>query len=200
MDCAKAKCLALTFDDGPGPYTGRLLDMLERRSARATFFVVGGNAAARPELLRRMTAEHHEIGNHTYHHADLMTLSNGGIRDEIRRTQKVVHKATGRWPTVMRPPYGAFNARVSRAVGMPEILWHGDTRDWLYRDSGRVRRSVFKLARRNAVILVHDIRQTTVAAMPETLDGLIERGYTMVTVSELFGPGRMHAGRVYGWG
>ena len=200
MDCAKSKCLALTFDDGPGPYTARLLEILKRHFARATFFVVGRNAAAYPQLLRRMAAENHEIGNHTYDHADLVKLSAAGIHSEVRRTQQVVHQAIGRWPTIMRPPYGAINPRVNQAIGLPEIMWKGDTLDWLHRDSGRVRRSVLKLARRNAVILVHDIRKTTVAAMPATLSGLIRRGYTLVTVSELFGGRRLLPGHVYGWG
>jgi peptidoglycan/xylan/chitin deacetylase (PgdA/CDA1 family) len=200
VDCAKSKCLALTFDDGPGPYTARLLETLKRHSARATFFVVGRNAAAYPRLLRRMTAENHQIGNHTYDHADLATLSTAGIHREIRRTQQIVHRATGRWPVVVRPPYGATNSKVNHAVGLPEIMWKGDTLDWLHRNSGRVRRSVLKLAGRNAIILVHDIRQTTVAAMPATLNGLIKRGYTLVTVSELFRGKRLRAGHAYGWG
>jgi peptidoglycan/xylan/chitin deacetylase (PgdA/CDA1 family) len=200
VDCAKRKCLALTFDDGPGPYTAHLLDILKRRSAQATFFVLGQNGAANPRLLRREAAEHHEIGNHTYDHADLTTLSNAGIRREVRRTQRIVHRATGRWPTILRPPYGATNSRVSRVVGLPEIMWRGDTLDWLHRDPGRVRRSVLKLAKRNAVILCHDIRPTTVAAMPGTIDRLKRRGYTMVTVSELYQGKRLRPGRAYAWG
>jgi peptidoglycan/xylan/chitin deacetylase (PgdA/CDA1 family) len=199
VDCAKSKCLALTFDDGPGPYTARLLDMLKRRSARATFFVIGRNAAANPHLVRREAAEHHEIGNHTYDHADLAALSTESIHQEIEHTQKAIHQATGSWPTIMRPPYGAINTKVNHAVGLPEIMWRGDTLDWLHRNSGRVRRSVLKLAKRNAVILVHDIQRTTVAAMPATLNSLIDRGYTLVTVSELFRGTRLLPGHVYGW-
>jgi peptidoglycan-N-acetylglucosamine deacetylase len=199
VDCAKSKCLALTFDDGPGPYTARLLAIMKRYSARATFFVVGRNAAAKPHLLRQMAAEHHEIGNHTYNHPNLTKLSFTGIQGEMRRTQEVVHHATGRRPTIMRPPYGSINSRVNQAVGLPEIMWSGDTHDWRHRNSGRVRRSVLKLAKRNAVILVHDIRHSTVAAMPATLNGLIRRGYTMVTVSELYGGKRLRPGHVYGW-
>jgi peptidoglycan/xylan/chitin deacetylase (PgdA/CDA1 family) len=199
VDCAVAKCLALTFDDGPGPYTDRLLDILKARSVRATFFVVGRNAAEYPEVLRREVAEHHEIGNHTYDHADLVRLSDRGIRREISRTQKIVHRATGWWPTVMRPPYGATDERVNRVAGLPEIMWRGDTLDWLHRNSRRVRRSVLKLAEPNAIILLHDIRKTTVAAMPRTLNTLIERGYTMVTVSDLYRGTRLRPGHAYGW-
>jgi peptidoglycan-N-acetylglucosamine deacetylase len=161
---------------------------------------VGRNAIAYPQLLRRMDAEHHEIGNHTYDHADLTKLPATGIRSEVQRTQQAVHQATGRWPTMLRPPYGATNPRVNHTVGLPEILWNGDTLDWLHRNAGRVRRAVLKLAKRNAVILVHDIRRTTVAAMPATLNGLIRRGYTMVTVSELFQSRRLVPGHAYGWG
>jgi peptidoglycan/xylan/chitin deacetylase (PgdA/CDA1 family) len=199
VNCAKVKCLALTFDDGPGPETPRLLEMLKRRSVRATFFVLGRNAAMQPHLLRRMVAEHHEIANHTYDHANLAALSTGGIRREIRRTQEVILRATGRRPTVMRPPYGLTNARVNRAVGLPEIMWRGDTLDWLHRRSGIVRRSVLKLAKRDAVILVHDILPTTVNAMPATLDALRRRGFTLVTVSELYRGQQLRPGHVYAW-
>ncbi|HEY7488806.1 MAG TPA: polysaccharide deacetylase family protein [Streptosporangiaceae bacterium] len=87
MDCAKAKCLALTFGDGPGPYTARLLDMLKQRRARATFFVIGRNGAARPWLLRREVAEHYEIGNHTYDHPYLTRLPSrrSGGRSGVRK-------------------------------------------------------------------------------------------------------------------
>ena len=173
---------------------------MKRHSARGTFFVVGRNAAANPQVLSQMAAEHHEIGNHTYDHPDLARLSNMGIRSEVQRTQQAVHQATGRWPTIMRPPYGSLNSRVSREVGMPVIMWRGDTQDWLYRSSGRVQRRVLKLAKRNAVILVHDVQKTTVSAMPATLNGLIRRGYTLVTISELYAGSRLLPGHVYGWG
>lgn len=199
VDCAVSKCLALTFDDGPGPYTNRLLDIFKARSVRATFFVVGRNAAAYPKVLRREMAEHHEIGNHTYDHADLARLSNRAIRREIRRTQQIVHRATGRWPTIMRPPYGATNKRVNRVAGLPEIMWRGDTLDWLHRNSRRVRRSVLRLAKPDAIILLHDVKKTTVAAMPRTLNTLIERGYTFVTVSDLYRGRRLRPGHAYGW-
>jgi peptidoglycan/xylan/chitin deacetylase (PgdA/CDA1 family) len=200
VDCAKSKCLALTFDDGPGPYTTRLLAIMKRHSVRATFFVVGRNAAANPEVVRQMAAEHHEIGNHTYDHADLTKLPITEIQREVQRTQLAVQQAAGRRPTIMRPPYGSTDLRVNLAVGLPVIMWRGDTRDWLHTNSGRVQRSVLKLAKRNAVILVHDTKQTTVAAMPATLNGLLRRGYTMVTVSELYRGTRLLPGHVYGWG
>ena len=167
---------------------------------RATFFVVGRNAAANPAVVRQMAAEHHEIGNHTYDHANLTKLPITGIQREIGLTQQAVHQAAGRRPTIMRPPYGATNARVNLVVGLPVIMWRGDTLDWLHNNSGHVQRGVLKLAKRNAVILVHDTKQTTVAAMPATLNGLISRGYTMVTVSELYRGERLLPGHLYGWG
>ena len=198
-DCRKAKCLALTFDDGPGPDTPRLLDMLKRRAVRATFFVLGRNAAAEPAVLRRMVADYHEIANHSYSHANLAKLSTREIRREIQRSQEIVFRATGQRPKVMRPPYGATNARVNRAVGLPEIMWRGDTLDWLHRKASSVRRAVLKLAKRGAVILVHDIHPSTVDAMPATIDTLLRRGYTLVTVSELYRGKRLVPGRAYAW-
>lgn len=197
VDCRTAKCLALTFDDGPGPDTPRLLDLLRWRSARATFFVLGRNAAAEPALLRRMVAEHHEIANHGYSHANLVRLSNAEIRREIELTQEIVFRATGQRPRVMRPPYGATNARVGRVARLPQIMWRIDTRDWLHRKADSVCRTVLKLARRGAVVLVHDTEPATVDAMPATVDGLLRRGYTLVTVSELYRSKRLLPGRAY---
>ena len=197
VDCRRVKCLALTFDDGPGPETARLLDMLERRSVRATFFVLGRNAAGAPALLRRMAAEHHEIANHGYSHANLVTLSSAEIRREVSRTQEIVFRATGRRPKVMRPPYGATNAKVGRAARLPQIMWQVDTRDWRHRRPGHFRRTVLKLARPGAVIMAHDTQPSTVDAMPTTMDCLLRRGYTLVTVSELYRGKRLLPGHAY---
>ncbi|MGI5163297.1 polysaccharide deacetylase family protein [Spirillospora sp. CA-253888] len=187
-DCARAKCIALTFDDGPGPYTARLLDDLAAAKARATFFVVGDNADVHADLLRREAAEGHEIGNHTQSHRDLSRLSAVKVNSDVQRTQQVVRTTVGRAPTLLRPPYGATNATVAgvaRSLGLRQIMWSVDTEDWRDRDAAVVADRAVRHARPGAVILMHDIHKTTVDAVPDVLRRLAAKGYTFVTVSEL---------------
>ncbi|MGV9778928.1 polysaccharide deacetylase family protein [Streptosporangium sp. NPDC003464] len=201
IDCGRIKCVALTYDDGPGEHTGQLLDILAGRGVRATFFVIGRMVAEGdgPYNLRRMVTEGHEVGNHTWSHAQLTALSEAGIRGELSRTQGVVHHVTGRWMTLMRPPYGATGKRVAavaRDRGLAQILWDVDTKDWRDRDSLIVTRRA-SAAPPGSVVLMHDIHPTTIEAAPHVLDQLAARGYTFVTVSELYG-GKLAPGEEYG--
>lgn len=122
VDCAQVACVALTFDDGPGRDTGRLLGMLAREKVPATFFVLGSSVRADPGLVRRMAAEGHEVGNHTFSHKQLTKLSAEQQRSEIQRTQDAI-AAAGARATVFRPPYGSYNADTRRVAGLPLILW-----------------------------------------------------------------------------
>ncbi|WP_336204334.1 polysaccharide deacetylase family protein [Nonomuraea sp. LPB2021202275-12-8] len=187
VDCRRVKCVALTFDDGPGPYTGPLLRRLAAHRARATFFVVGRNAAANPGLLRRAVAAGHEIGSHTWSHRDLTTLPAAEVRAELARTDRAVKAATGLVPKLVRPPYGALNTAVRLQTSRPMVLWSADTLDWKYRDSARVARRAINGARPGGILLFHDIHPTTVQAIPAVLKTLSARGYRFVTVSRLFG-------------
>ncbi|MEW9548189.1 polysaccharide deacetylase family protein [Nonomuraea sp. NPDC050783] len=187
VDCRRAKCVALTFDDGPGPYTGTLLRHLAAHHAHATFFVVGQNVAARPSVLRGIAAAGHEIGNHTWSHPDLTKLPMAAVRAQVARCDRAVRSAAGISPALVRPPYGALDTTVRAAVRRPLVLWSVDTLDWLHRDSARVARVAIKGARPGAVILFHDIHPTTVRAIPKVLKALSREGYTFVTVSRLFG-------------
>ncbi|YCK41070.1 polysaccharide deacetylase family protein [Actinomadura sp. ATCC 39365] len=186
-DCRKVKCVALTFDDGPGPYTGTLLRHLAKYRAHATFFVVGRNVGAHPDVVRRTVEAGHELGNHTWSHPDLTRLSPAAIRSQLARTDRAVKSAAGVVPGLVRPPYGATDRDVRRQAHRPLVLWSVDTLDWRYRDSARVARVSLKRVRPGSVILFHDIHPTTVKAVPRVLKGLSARGYRFVTVSELFG-------------
>ncbi|MCA2227704.1 polysaccharide deacetylase family protein [Nonomuraea aurantiaca] len=187
VDCRQVKCVALTFDDGPSPYTPRLLQYLARYRARATFFVVGQNVIARPGVVRGAVRAGHEVGNHSWSHRDLTGLSARGVRADLARTDQAIRKATGVTPTLVRPPYGAFDRVVRRQSPHPLVLWSVDTLDWLYRNSGHVTRAAVGPARPGSIILFHDIRPTTVAAIPHVLKRLAKRGFHFVTVSELYG-------------
>ncbi|WP_084960118.1 polysaccharide deacetylase family protein [Thermoactinospora rubra] len=202
VDCATRECVALTFDDGPGKHTGRLLDLLREHGVRATFFVLGEKAAEdRHGTLRRMVDDGHELGNHTWTHRQLTTLSSAGIRNELRRTQRLVEHLTGVRMRMMRPPFGATGRRVaaeSRREGLAQVLWDVDTVDWRDRVPSVVARRAGR-ARAGSVVLLHDIHRSTVEAMPELLSRLSHKGYAFVTVSELYGtplaPGREYPDR-----
>lgn len=187
VDCRRAKCVTLTFDDGPGKYTDALLRHLAAYRARATFFVVGQNVAASPDVVRRTYAAGHEIGSHTWSHPDLTKLSAVRVRSQLARTDQAIKAAIGVRPKLVRPPYGAFNATVRHQTRRPMVMWSLDTLDWRSRDSAKVARKALRSVRPGSVILFHDIHPSTVRAMPRVLRGLSKRGYRFVTVSQLYG-------------
>ncbi|MFI6499092.1 polysaccharide deacetylase family protein [Nonomuraea typhae] len=202
IDCKKAKCVALTFDDGPGDHTTRLLDMLRRHAAKATFFVVGQMVAAdKHHNVRHMVDDGHELGNHSWSHEQLTTLSDAGLRYQLHHTQDVIERETGVRMTLMRPPYGSTDASVAaetRREGLAQILWNVDTLDWRDRNAATVAKRAIS-AKSGSIILMHDIHRTTVDAIPRILDTFSHRGFTFVTVSELYGkppaPGRKYTER-----
>lgn len=187
VDCAVERCVALTFDDGPGKETGRLLDDLAAAKAPATFFVLGTSVKAQPALVRRMAAEGHEVGTHTWSHKQLTTLGAEGQRAEVRRGVEAV-EAAGVTPTVFRPPYGSYNDATKSVVGAPIILWDVDTLDWKTRSADATVASAVGDAKAGSIVLMHDIHAPTVDAVPRVVAGLRERGFTLVTVSQLLGP------------
>ncbi|MEV7011123.1 polysaccharide deacetylase family protein [Streptosporangium sp. NPDC051022] len=200
VDCAKAKCVALTYDDGPGPGTERLLDVLGRYRARATFFTVGANASAKPELLKRMMREGHLVGNHTWSHRDLTALTDSKVVDQLSRAQYVITQTIGQVPGLMRPPYGESDGRIAaiaRTLGLSVVGWSVDAGD---RHGGKTKDIADRAvagAKPGAVILMHDMDDPTIKAAPEILRRLQEKGYTFVTVPELYGSHPMRPGETY---
>jgi peptidoglycan/xylan/chitin deacetylase (PgdA/CDA1 family) len=182
--------IAMTFDDGPSaPNTPRLLDMLKQRKIHATFFFVGQCVQENPEIVKRIVAEGHEVGNHSWSHPDLAKMSDAAVHDQIQKTQDAIVAACGVTPKVMRPPYGAFTARqrawANGTWGFKIIIWDVDPLDWKIRNSEHVKAEILKQTVSGSIILSHDIHKTTVDAMPETLDALLAKGFKFVTVSEL---------------
>ncbi|GAA2420802.1 polysaccharide deacetylase family protein [Streptomyces coeruleofuscus] len=185
-DCKKVKCIAMTFDDGPAvPETATLLSHLARYKARVTFFTVGQNVASHPDLVRAEAKAGHEIGNHSWNHPDLTRLTAQQVASQLNRTSAAIKAATGKTPTLFRPPYGAVNRTVRAATALSPVLWDVDTEDWKYRDPAKVARTVIAKAQPNDVVLLHDIHPTSVAAVPRILRTLTARGYHFVTVSHL---------------
>ncbi|WP_406343941.1 polysaccharide deacetylase family protein [Streptomyces sp. NBC_00648] len=188
--CRTAKCIALTFDDGPGPYTAQLLDILGREGVRATFFLVGDKPVhTYPDLVRRIAAQGHAIGNHTWTHPVLTGLPEAEILRQLTLTQSALQQLTGVRPTLMRPPKGLTDARVTgaaRALGLAQILWNVTATDYHNTTTELVRKLVLERARPGGVVLLHDVLKWTVPAVPGIIAGLRGAGYTLVTVPQLY--------------
>ncbi|WP_327585683.1 polysaccharide deacetylase family protein [Nonomuraea sp. NBC_00507] len=188
IDCSRVKCLALTFDDGPGETTPALLKTLKQAGAKATFFLVGKQVEVRPKIAAQVVAQGHAIGNHTYSHPSLPTLLDDEIVAELQSTQEIIQQATGRSPVMFRPAYGHTDERVLSLADQAElaqIMWTGTTLDWQLRDAKKIKAAVLRLAQRNGVILMHDTVPATVKAMPGIVKELKKRGYHLVTVPTL---------------
>lgn len=187
VDCMVQKCIALTFDDGPGPYTGDLLDYLDEHDAKATFFLVGNRVGNYSDAAIAERDGGHQIANHSWDHDDLTNKSLESAQTDIEKTNDEIERVTGIRPTVMRPPYGATNQSLVEAIGQPQILWSVDTEDWKHHDSEYVANYVIQHAQRGDIILMHDIHKTSVEAVPEILDRLSGQGYVFVTVDDMLG-------------
>lgn len=194
VDCRKVRCVALTFDDGPYRYTGKLLNTLEAAHVHATFFLVGAKVSKRPGLVRRMIADGHEVGNHTWSHLELTRLSLAGQRSQVTRGARAIRAAHVPRPRLLRPPFGSFN-RLTRSLGVPLINWDVDTLDWKYQNSASVIRRALRDVKRGSIILMHDTLPTTVSAVPQLIRKLRAKGFVLVTVSQLLGstkPGHVY--------
>jgi len=182
--------IAMTFDDGPSPETTpRLLDILKQRNIKATFFMIGQNAERNPAIVKRILAEGHEIGNHSWTHPQLSKLSDDRVTEEINKTQNAIKDASGYTPVLMRPPYGAITARqkdwIEKQFGLNVIIWSVDPFDWKRPGASVIEERILAGARPGAIVLSHDIHKQTVDAMPATLDALAAKGFKFVTVSQL---------------
>ncbi|MFF4871785.1 polysaccharide deacetylase family protein [Streptomyces sp. NPDC003444] len=201
VDCAEVKCIALTFDAGPGKDTPKLLDILKEKQVPATFFLLGSKHVDRyPKVVKRIADEGHEVANHTWTHRILTDLDAAEVREELERTQDAVEKITGRKPTLMRPPQGRTDdtvSEVSRELGLAQILWSITAKDYSTDDSALIRQRVLDQAHGDGIILLHDIYDGTVPAVPPIIDELKRRGFTFVTVPELLAPGKAEPGTVY---
>lgn len=180
--------LALTFDDGPSAHTERLLDIFKKHGGKGTFFVVGNIIDNRPEAVKRIVNEGHEIAGHSWNHRQLTSLSEQEIKDQLMSTRAKIYELTSYDAKLVRPPYGALNESVRSVAKELEISlvnWSVDTLDWKYRDAEVVYKSIMDNAYDGAIILCHDLHKTTVDSMEKVIPALIEKGYQLVTVSEL---------------
>ncbi len=187
--------VAMTFDDGPSAaLTPKLLDLLAQHKMKATFFVVGQNAADHPEILKRAVREGHEIANHSWSHPNLARMGDEAVRRELQKTDDAIKAAIGTRPTLMRPPYGAITPRqkawIHSDFGYRIIIWDVDPLDWRRPGPSVVTHRIVSEARPGSIILAHDIHPPTIEAMPATFDQLEGKGFKFVTVSELLAMAR----------
>ncbi|TVZ92297.1 peptidoglycan/xylan/chitin deacetylase (PgdA/CDA1 family) [Streptomyces sp. BK340] len=201
VDCREAKCIALTFDAGPSENSARLLDILKEKKVPATFFLLGKRHIEKyPELVERMAAEGHEVASHTWDHKILTRISDAQIRAELKRPDDAIERLTGHKPTLMRPPQGRTDAnvhKIAKQLGLAEVLWSVTAKDYTTNDSALITKRVLDQASRDGIILLHDIYQGTVPAVPGIIDALKQRGYVFVTVPQLLAPGKAEPGKVY---
>ena len=200
MDCAVDKCVAFTFDDGPGPYTDRLLGLLNDAGAKATFFLIGNKVAADPAGAKRLASAGMEIGNHTWEHPDMTTIPARYVPEQLSRAQQAIAAATGQTPTLWRPPGGLTNEAVDAVAartGLAGVLWDVIPFDWINdSDTAATRYMLMTRIRPGSVVLFHDTYSSTVDLVEQFVPVLRANGYRLVTVSDLLG--QRAPGSVYG--
>lgn len=173
----------MTFDDGPhGVHTPRLLDILKKYGVKATFFVLGKNAKAHPEIIKRMVREGHVVASHSFSHPQLTKIEEEDLHYQIEETERVLKEILGKDMRLMRPPYGATNEDIRKYLygrGYKIIMWNVDTLDWKFKDVDKiVSHTLEKTPKNGGIILLHDIHKTSVDAVPPLLEALKERGHT----------------------
>ncbi len=192
LSCAVVKCVALTFDDGPGPFTDRLLQILKDNDAKATFFLIGNKVAANPAGAKRIADAGMEIGSHTWEHPNMTTIPPEDIAGQFSRANDAINAATGRTPTLWRPAGGLSNDAVRQVAGrfgLAEILWDVIPFDWANdSNTGATRYLLMTQIKPGSVVLFHDTYSSTVDLVYQFIPVLKANGYRLVTVSELLGP------------
>lgn len=200
VDCTAVKCVALTFDDGPSPYTDRLLRILNDADARATFFLIGNKVAADPAGAARIAEAGMEIGSHTWEHPNMTAIPAADVPAQFGRANDAIRAATGVTPTLWRPPGGLTDAAVNQQAakfGQAAILWDVIPFDWINdADTAATRYMLMTQIKPGSVVLFHDTYSSTVDLVYQFLPVLKANGYHVVTVGELLGP--RAPGSVYG--
>ena len=177
--------IALTFDDGPSIYTDEILNTLKQYDVKATFFVLGSRVESYPDAMKKMEEIGCEIANHTYYHYDLTKLTWEQVAGEIHNTNWAMTNVLGYGSSLVRPPYGATTDEIRANIEYPIVMWSVDTTDWQSKDANAVANHVLSTAQDGDVVLMHDIYESTVEAVKIMIPILQERGFQIVTVSEM---------------
>lgn len=183
------KYVALTFDDGPSPtVTPLILKTLDKYGAKGTFFMIGNEVQAHPEIAKQVVEAGHEVANHSYNHPDLTKLGYAAMEKELNLARDKIEQVTGVRPTLIRPPSGAYNNQLLNYANHHNnaiVLWSVDPRDWQSRNATAVYNAIMKGVTSGSIILLHDIYPSTADALPKLLATLSSEGYEFITVSEL---------------
>ena len=180
------KVVALTFDDGPNPATtNQALDTLSKYGIKATFFVFGKNVSGNDEILKRMKADGHVIGNHSWSHPVLSKLSLDEAKKQITDTEDALTKVLGSSSKLMRPPYGAITDDIRNGLDLSFIMWDVDSLDWKNKNEASILTEIQREVKNGSIILMHDIHAETVHALPKVIDYLKGQGYDFVTIPDL---------------
>jgi len=192
VDCSQAKCVALTFDDGPSPYTDRLLQILNQNDARSTFFLIGNKVAANPAGAKRIADAGMEVANHTWEHPNMTTIPPEDIGSQISRANDAIQAATGQRPKLLRTAGGLINDNVLAAAkqqGMADVNWDVIPFDWMNdSNTAATRYMLMTQIKPGSVVLFHDTYSSTVDLVYQFIPVLRANGYHLVTVSQLLGP------------
>lgn len=188
------KYVSLTFDDGPSPYTVYILDILKQNHVPATFFVVGSEVKKFPSLVHRIHSEGHVIGNHTWSHPDITTISEKRLRSEIHSTNVQIQKLIGKSPDLFRAPYSKIDNEteaIIKKLGMTSVLWNVDSKDWCEESPLAVQQHVITGLKKNSLIVMHDgdqygsgPRDQTVASLNQIIHYLQKNDFHFITVPE----------------
>lgn len=178
--------VAITFDDGPHPeHTRAILSALKKYNGAATFYVLGKRATVYSDVIQEIHNSGSEIGNHSWAHADYSKLNSSDIKTDKNKVQNTIKEIIGTAPATIRVPYGATNKEVEAGVGMPVILWSVDTNDWKDKDKAVIVQRATSNIKDGDIILMHDIWKETADAVPDILKELSNKGFQIVTVSEM---------------
>ena len=192
VDCAVQKCVALTFDDGPGPYTDRLLKVLADNDAKATFFLIGNKVAADPAGARRIADAGMEIDSHTWEHPNMTAIPAADIPAQFSKANDAILAATGQRPVLVRTAGGLTNDQVLAEAGkqgLADINWDVIPFDWANdANLDASRQILMSQIKPGSVVLLHDTYSSTVDLTYQFIPVLKANGYHLVTVSKLLGP------------
>ena len=202
VDCSVVKCVAFTFDDGPGPFTDRLLGVLNGADVKATFFMIGNKVAANPDGAKRVAEAGMEIGNHTWEHPNMTTIPVEDIPAQLSKANDAIHAATGQTPVLWRPAGGLTDDTVNKVAaqyGLAAILWDVIPFDWMNdSNTAATRYMLMTQIKPGSVVLFHDTYSSTVDLVDQFIPVLQANDYHLVTVTQLLGtraPGSVYGSR-----
>jgi peptidoglycan/xylan/chitin deacetylase (PgdA/CDA1 family) len=179
--------VTISIDDGPSTHTERILEILAQKKARAIFFMIGENAAKYPAIVRKVAEAGHVVGNHSYTHPFFTKISPAKRKEELEKTSKVLADAIGTPPPYFRPPYGAFNEStllLAHQENMKVVMWSADPRDYALNTGSAVFRAVDPILASRKILLLHDLKEATVLALPRIIDDIRKKELEVTTEYE----------------